>query len=135
MKLGLVNNMKRLIRKNKFIKTANYISTNFDYFVLDSGDIIAIGCRLVNNKPWYQVYQEGQYNTSSYYDGDNYDKAVRVYKDLLTAFKGVSRSESFLRSEVKIKEQINDLIKEKEMDDYNFQRLKSNPLFLGVNDF
>ena len=125
MKLGLVNNMKRLIRKNKFIKTANYISTNFDYFVLDSGDIIAIGCRLVNNKPWYQVYQEGQYNTSSYYDGDNYDKAVRVYKDLLTAFKGVSRSESFLRSEVKIKEQINDLIKEKEMDDYNFQRLKS----------
>lgn len=127
--------MKHLIRKNKFIKTASYISNNFDYFVLDSGDLIAIGCRLVNNKPWYQVYQEGQYSTSSYYDGNDYDKAVRIYKDLLTAFKGVSRSESFLRSEVKIKEQIDNLINEKETDDYNFQRLKSNPLFLGVNDF
>ena len=127
--------MKRLIKKKTITKVANYISTNFDYFVLDSGDIIAIGCRLVNNKPWYQVYQEGQYSTSSYYDGDNYEKALRVYKDLLLAFKGVSNSENFLNSETKIKEQIDNLINEKKDDDYNFQKLKSNPLFLGVSDF
>lgn len=135
MTLGLVSNMKRLVRKNNMIKKANYISTNFDYFILGSGDVIAIGCRLVNNKPWYQVYQEGQYCTSSYYDGSDYEKAVRVYKDLLLAFKGVSKSEGFLKSEPKIKQQIDNLIDEKKSDDYNFQKLKSNPLFLGVNEF
>lgn len=126
--------MKRLIRK-KMVKTANYISNNFDYFILASGDMIAIGCRLVNNKPWYQVYQEGQYCTSSYYDGNDYDKALRIYKDLLLAFKGVDCSEKFSKSENKIKSQIDNLINEKQNDDYNFQKLKSNPLFLGVNEF
>lgn len=126
--------MKRLVRK-RITKTANYISTNFDYFILESGDMIAIGCRMVNNKPWYQVYQEGEYCTSSYYDGDDYNRALRMYKDLLLAFKGVDSTEKFSKSQSKIQQEIDNLIDEKKSDDYNFQKLKSNPLFLGVGEF
>ena len=128
--------MKRLVRKHKQLsKTAGMVGMNFDFFVLKSGDVIGIGSRVVNNKPWYQVYQEGEYCTSSFYDGDDYDKAMRVYKDLLTAFKGVGSSEQFGRSEVKIKEQIDKMVEDKKNDDYNFQRLKNDMLFLGVNLF
>lgn len=126
--------MKRLVKK-QLTKTASAIGTNFDFFVLKSGDIIGIGSRVVNNKPWYQVYQEGTYSTSSFYDGPDYDTAMRMYKDLLTAFQGISSSEQFGKSETKIKEQIDNMIDEKRNDDYNFQKLKSDPLFLGVNTF
>lgn len=128
--------MKRLIKKQKQLcKTAGMVGTNFDYFVLQSGDVIGVGCRVVNNKPWYQVYQEGAYCTSSFYDGDNYETAIRMYKDLLTAFQGISYSEKFDKSETKIKQQVDQMIEEKKDDNYNFQRLKSDPLFLGVNPF
>lgn len=127
--------MKRLLRKKKIKKTAMFIGDNFDHFCLDSGDVISIGFRIVNNKPWYQVIHESEYVTSSYYDGSDYDKALRIYKDLLLAFKGVSKTEYFLNSETKIRNQIKDSLEKKQEDDYNFQRLKSNPLFLGVNDF
>lgn len=126
---------EKLAKQRRKVKTANYISNDFDSFFLDSGDMIAIGNRLVNNKPWYQVYQEGLYNTSSYYDGPDYDRASQIYKDLLTAFKGVKNTEKYVGLEVKIKKDIESLINEKKNDDYNFQRLKSDPLFLGVNDF
>lgn len=126
--------MGRLIKKGSMKKTASS-STYFDFFTLDSGDIIALGCRLVNNKPWYQVYQESDYTTSSFYDGPEYEKALRMYKDLLTAFKGVKSNEQFSKSETVIKKQIDSLIEEDENERYNFQKLKSNPLFLGVNDY
>ena len=125
--------ISRLKKNNKLIKTSASISNDFDSFSLQSGDIIAFGCRLVNNKPWYQVYQEGLYNTSSYYDGPNYDKALRIYKDLMTAFNGIDTTENFVCSESKIKNTIESLITEDKEDKYTFQMLKSDPLFLGVN--
>jgi hypothetical protein len=118
-------------KKLKIEKTASNISQDFDSFVLGSGDIIAIGARLVNNKPWYQVYQEGLYNTSSYYDGANYDRALQMYKDLLTAFKGVGKTENFTGSEAKIRESIDSLIDEKKSDEYKFLQPKSRTSFLG----
>jgi hypothetical protein len=51
----------------------------------------------------------------------------------MTAFNGVGKTEGFAQSEIKIKENIKSLINEKKDDDYNFDRLKSDPLFLGVN--
>lgn len=122
------------LKKGKITKIASNISQDFDSFMLGSGDIIAIGCRLVNNKPWYQVYQEGLYNTSSYYDGADYDRALQMYKDLLTAFQGVGKTENFTGSEAKIKQSIESLIDEKKSDEYNFQKSKSNSSFLGGNN-
>ena len=133
--------VKRLIQNNDtssrlkiLTKTAsnNYIE-NFDNFILNSGDVISFDCRLVNNKPWFCISQEGPYCISSYYDGPDYEVAKQMYKDLLTAFKGISNTERFLKFEPKINRSIDLLINEKKNDNYNFQRLKSNPLFLGVN--
>ena len=96
--------ISRLKKNNERKIIASSISNDFDSFVLNSGDIIGFGCRIVNNKPWYQVYQEGIFNVSSYYDGPDYDKALRTYKDLMTAFNGVNSTEYFSKSESKIKD-------------------------------
>lgn len=125
--------MKRLIKKSKRInKTASVSFVDFDCFYLNSGAVIGFGSRIVNNKPWFQVYQEDTYATSSFYDGPDYEKAMRTYQDLLTAFKGISRSENFSNRMPKIKSEIEQMLVEKKEDDYNFQKLKKNPLFLGI---
>lgn len=125
--------ISRLKKNNERKIIASSISNDFDSFVLNSGDIIGFGCRIVNNKPWYQVYQEGIFNVSSYYDGPDYDKALRTYKDLMTAFNGVNSTEYFSKSESKIKDIIESLITEDKKNNYTFQQLKEDPLFLGVN--
>ena len=50
--------MKRLIKKNRVKTAALKYTYDLDSFVLESGDVIAFACRVVNNKPWFQVYQE-----------------------------------------------------------------------------
>ena len=123
----------RLKKNNKRLITASTISNDFDSFVLKSGDIIGFGCRIVNNKPWFQVYQEGLYNISSYYDGPDYNTALRTYKDLMTTFNGVNSTEGFSNSESKVKDAIDSLMIEDKQNKFTFQQLKSDPLFLGVN--
>ncbi len=129
--------MKRLIRKNKREKCASgntiKYTCDLDSFNLDSGDIIALSCRVVNNKPWFQVYQEGLYNTSSYYDGDNYDRASQMYSDLLSAFKGITTAETFSKKNIQIKSEIEKLIGQHIEDGYNYETLKKSPLFLGMH--
>jgi len=125
--------MKRLIRKT--VKTASNNSIDLDCFVLSSGSRIAISTRLVNNKPWYQVYKEDAFSSSSFYDGDNYERALRYYKDLMTAFNGVQETESFDLYSPKIKQQVDNMIKDKQSNSYNDMLVKRDNLFLGVNDF
>lgn len=130
--------MKRLIRKNQRIKCASFNNTikytcDIDSFDLDSGDIIALSCRVVNNKPWFQVYQEGLYNTSSYYDGDDYDRAAQMYADLLSAFKGVTRVEAFTKKNNQVKSEIEKLVGQYIDNSYNYETLKKSPLFLGMH--
>lgn len=130
--------MKRLIRKNQRTKCASFNNTikytcDIDSFDLDSGDIIALSCRVVNNKPWFQVYQEGLYNTSSYYDGDDYDRAAQMYADLLSAFKGVTRVEAFTKKNNQVKSEIEKLVGQYIDDSYNYETLKKSPLFLGMH--
>ncbi len=125
--------LKKLARLNNKRSMTASMSNDFDSFVLPSGDVVAFGCRLVNNKPWYQIYQEGLYNTSSYYDGPDYDKATRMYKDLMTAFNGIDSTEDFVVNETEVKDTIQSLITEEKQDNNMYQQLKKNPLFLGVN--
>lgn len=127
--------MKRLIRKKQRSTIAFRSIVDLDCFYLDSGDVIGIASRTVNNKPWFQVYQEGLYNISSFYDGPDYESALRMYKDLSTSFKGVGFTENLSKSLPQVKSEIEEMLVEKKEDDYNFQKLKKNPLFLGVNDF
>ena len=105
--------MKRLIRKNRIKTAALKYTYDLDSFVLDSGDTIALSCRIVNNKPWFQVYQEGLYNTSSYYDGNDYERASRMYADLMSAFIGIFAVENFIKKvNVQIKSDMDKLMNE-----------------------
>ena len=98
--------MKRLIRKNKLNKKASLFSNfdgTLDSFSLPSGDTISINYRMINNNtlPMFQVCQEGLYNVASFYDGSDYDKAERIYKDLLMAFNGIKQVEKFNKFRIK----------------------------------
>ena len=125
--------MKRLIRKNRIKTAALKYTYDLDSFVLDSGDTIALSCRIVNNKPWFQVYQEGLYNTSSYYDGNDYERASRMYADLMSAFIGIFAVENFIKKvNVQIKFDMDKLMNEYIDDSYNYETLKKAPLSLGM---
>ncbi len=125
--------MKRLIRKNRIKTAALKYTYDLDSFVLDSGDTIALSCRIVNNKPWFQVYQEGLYNTSSYYDGNDYERASRMYADLMSAFIGIFAVENFIKKvNVQIKSDMDKLMNEYIDDSYNYETLKKAPLSLGM---
>lgn len=126
--------MKRLIRKNKFNKKASLFSNfdgTLDSFCLPSGDVISINYRMINNNtlPMFQVCQEGLYNTSSFYDGSDYDKAERMYKDLLMAFNGVKEVEQFDR--FKLKEEFKSYKKENSTDS-NY-KLKLKQMLYGMD--
>ena len=77
----------------------------------------------------FQVCQEGLYNTSSFYDGSDYDKAERMYKDLLMAFNGVKEVEQFDR--FKLKEEFESYKKENSTDS-NY-KLKLKQMLYGMD--
>lgn len=125
--------MKRLVKK-KMNKTAALFSNfngDLDSFVLPSGDVICFCYRLINNgtTPMFQVYQEGLYNISSFYDGPDYDKAERMYKDLLTAFEGIKTTEKF--DNYRMKDTI-DYLKSKDDKDSEY-RLKVKEMLYGMD--
>ena len=120
--------MKRLIRNIKLNKTANFSKNKIETFTLPSGDIIGFDYRMVNNKPRYQVYQEGLYNISSFIDTDDYDEAARMYKDLMTAFNGIKETESFNKYEQQIKSEIQEKIEH----NLSNQQIKFDERFLGM---
>ena len=126
--------MKRLIRKNKLNKKASLFSNfdgTLDSFSLPSGDTISINYRIINNNtlPMFQVCQEGLYNVASFYDGSDYDKAERMYKDLLMAFNGVKEVEQFDR--FKLKEEFESYRKENSTDS-NY-KLKLKQMLYGMD--
>lgn len=95
--------MKRLI------KTANrnYL---IDSIITKSGIIIGLSVRSVNNKPWYQIYQDPDgINISSLYDGNDINIALRKYKDVILAFKGINELDKFISKEADIKNRVEEL--------------------------
>lgn len=121
-------------RLKKIIKTASCVR-DLDSFGLSSGSRIALSTRLINNKPWYNVYKQDSFSSFSFYDGQDYEEALRFYKDLLTAFYGVEYTESFDDRAPELKNTIDNMVIEKENNSYNDMIIKRDSLFLGVNDF
>lgn len=118
-------------------KLAASIYITLDSIVLKSGDLISFEAKVISNKPWFQIIHDSPFNTSSYYDGPDFERACEIYQELLLAFKGATRAEQLTRMispfKEKIERMMNEKIKFSNEDLYN--RLKINPLFLGVNDF
>lgn len=101
-----------------------------------SGDIITFYITILSNRLWYKITQDSMYSSFSYYDGDSLERAKSIYCELLLAFNGVKAAENFnkrnLSGEIN---KIYNINEEYEKENLTFQQLKSDPLFLGVNDF
>lgn len=123
--------MKRLIKNKKMKKIASF-SDRIESFYLPSGDVIGFDYRIVNNKPRYQVYQEGLYNISSFIDTDDYDDAARMYKDLLAAFNGIKDCENFSIYEKELKSEIQEKLENSFYNNTNVKALQMDSRFLGM---
>ena len=119
--------MKRLVKK----ASSMYLSS----FILKSGDVIGIGARMINWRPWYQVFHEYEAGaSSSYYDGPDYEKAFQMYLDLLVAFKGVSEAEKFRRQIPYYLDKLKHLYRDQNDKQYH-NLLMQKPSFLGISDW
>ncbi len=118
-------------------KLANSEHIVLDSITLKSGDLITLECKLLNNKPWYNIYQESRFNKSSFYDGDNFDRCMELYSELNLAFKGLKRYEEVSKRKKEFLNKTNRLSECKNLYNKNnmYFSLKSNPLFLGISDF
>jgi hypothetical protein len=126
------------LRKNheKMTKTATFTMV-FDSFTLKSGDMITFEGRIVNNKPWYQVLHDSDFNTSSYYDGADFERAFDIYTECVLAFQGAAKAEELRKRKDSFEKRIQQMIDASESDRketmYNY--LKRSPKFLGMSDF
>jgi hypothetical protein len=115
-------------------KTASYVSLSS--LILGSGDVIGISARNVNWEPWYQVYLEYDAGaSSSFYDGPDEKRAYQMYCDLLTAFRGVSEAEKFMKNINYYKNLVNSFISSKSQDRQYHNLLMQKPSYLGYGDF
>jgi hypothetical protein len=106
-----------------------------DSLITKCGDIITFYVTAVNNKPWFRIEQQNRFSSSSYYDGDNASRAKEIYCDLLLVFKGIKSMEEFSKRDLTNEINKLNLTVEKEKKDLTYMQLKSDPLFLGMNDF
>lgn len=115
-------------RLNKTASPSIYLESS----VLKSGDVIGISARVVNWKPWFQVYLQydaGAY--SSFYDGPDMERAFSMYSDVLLAFKGVHEAERFRKSRGKYEDKIGQLVSNRDTQYHNL--ILKSPKFLGFD--
>lgn len=104
--------------------------------LLGSGDVIGLSVRVVNWKPWYQVYLDYGMGTSSFYDGPELNRAFSIYRDILLAFKGVKAAEEFTRQIPKYQKRLETFVgspKDNSIDGYYQDLFSKKPKFLGYN--
>ena len=108
-----------------------------DYFILPSGDYIEFSCKVLSNRPWFQITHDSGYNVSSYYDGDSMERAIYLYGELLLAFKRTGGSEKLRQIKQIIPKRIEELFIENKRSNYDdlYNAIKRDTLFLGINSF
>ena len=123
--------MAESILKSRLKKVASGGWKSVDSFLLKSGDMISFNVSYISNRPWFQISHESDFNISSYYDGSDYNRAIEYYVELLIAFKGVKAAETFRKKSGTFKTLIDQFVTRETIP----QGLKSQPLFLGINNF
>lgn len=119
------------------IKKADFAYMPLDYIILNSGDVISLEVRILSNRPWFQIVHESRFNTSSYYDGPEFERACELYSEILLAFKGAAKAEQLKKSYPLFERKIQSLMADKfsRRNDDLYNNLKMNPLFLGISEF
>lgn len=126
--------MKKL--KKEITKIASFTMV-FDNIKLKSGDLISLEGRIVNNKPWYRVLHDFDFSASSYYDGDDFERAFSMYSECVLAFQGVAKAEELKKRKDFFEKRIQQMLdsNEKDRNETMYNYLKRSPLFLGMSDF
>lgn len=106
-----------------------------DSFITKSGDVVTFYITIVNNKPWFRIIQDSKFTSSSYYDGDDIERAKQLYCDLLLVFKGIKAMENFSKRDLSNDINTITIKNDNNKKDLTYQQLKRDPLFLGINDF
>ena len=119
--------MRRLRKKTR---TASKPVKILESFVTASGMFYAYQVRLLNNKPFYSITCDSNFDSSSLYDGDDFERSFELFCELAIALKGISYAEDFIKTKKIIQHELGDLY-EKQQD----MTLKVKPLFLGDSDF
>lgn len=130
--------MESRLRKNhKLVKQASNGAAYLDTIITPSGDCIYFNIRICSNRPWYELYQEGQFHRSSYYDGEDFERAFNLYKEILLAFKGAGMAENANKMKDTFKRKADKLMDMDRSQRSNsmYDALKRQPLFLGINNF
>jgi hypothetical protein len=111
--------------------------TYLDSFQLLSGDSIEFTARISSNKVMFNISQYTTFSSASYYDGNDFECAFDLYKELVLAFKGIKAAEELSNRYRELEYRAFHLI-----DEFNGSRIKEQktlyhmqPLFLGNNDF
>jgi hypothetical protein len=119
--------MRRLIKR-----TARYIpKQEFDVkrFISKDGLEYVYNVRIVGNEPRYSIIINSAYDSSSLYDGDDFEGSFKVFCELAIALKGVSFAEDLYSTKKHIEDKINK-INTQPRDSF----MKYKHLFLGDSD-
>ena len=127
--------MTRLKRLKKVASGRMFVY--LDSIQLLSGDSIEFTARISSNKVMFNISQYTDFSSSSYYDGNDFECAFDLYKEIVLAFKGIKAAEDLARKYRELEYRALHLI-----DEFNGSRIKEQktlyhmqPLFLGNNDF
>ena len=116
--------MKRLVKR------ASKPVQILESFVTAGGLFYAYQVRLLNNKPFFSITCDSFFDSSSLYDGDDFERSFELFCELAIALKGLSYAENFAKTKKTIEKNIEQL-REKQQN----MTLKVKPLFLGDSDF
>lgn len=122
--------------EKKIVKTASF-EIPLEYLALNSGDTINFSARTVNNKPWYSIKHEHSWESSSFYDGPDFNRACHIYKELLMSFGSISMAEKFVKSVPTLASKIEKYYSQPERSKFQeyHNLIQKAPKYLGFNDF
>lgn len=99
-------------------------------FVTAGGLFYSYQVRLINNIPYYSITCDSAFDSSSLYDGDDFERSFELFCELALALKGLSYAENFAKTKNIIEKEM-DSLRECQQD----MTLKLKPLFLGDSDY
>jgi hypothetical protein len=125
--------LKRLVPQQKIKRTAKVYTKptmELNGFITKGGLYYGLSVRLLNHKLMYSILCYDMFETSSLYDGEDFEEAFEFFCELAMALQGIHYAENIANEKRMVQEKINKLV-ETSQD----MSLKVKPLFLGDSDF
>ena len=120
---------KRL-RSFKMTRTASTKYMPLKWFCSKSGLSYSLNARKLANRIFYSIIVESEYDSSTLYDGEDYNDAFELFCELSIAIKGITFAEELAKAKEKLLNSSMSIIEDIPQD----MTVKTKPLFLGDSD-